>query len=214
MVLILSGPKKKRAKSNTVPAISSMKRSIEDEHEDGNYQARSSKKRKTVTQATSAVSEHCIVDKIQDLLDKKLFSVNKIRTNGEEFQNSSEKIMLETFKSAIDLNQGTLIEHFKETHKDLKVMLQSKDAEKNSLIEHVMESEKGLKVSMQQASAEAAAAAAPVATAAAASSDRALFRRYVFLFSMCFILLFFTTIILTLIFGQIDALMTRRNDLM
>ena len=86
-------------------------------------------------------------------------------------------------------------------------MLQSKDAEKNSLIEHVMESEKGLKVSMQQASAAAAAAAT-------ASSDRALFRRYVFLFSMCFILLFFTTIILTLIFGQIDALMTRRNDLM
>ena len=119
MVLILSGPKKKRAKSNTVPAISSMKRSIEDEHEDGNYQARSSKKRKTVTQATSAVSEHCIVDKIQDLLDKKLFSVNKIRTNGEEFQNSSEKIMLETFKTAIDLNQGTMGK-----------LLQSKDDEK------------------------------------------------------------------------------------
>ncbi len=59
MLLILSGPKKKRAKSNTVPAISSMKRPIEDEHEDGNYQARSGKKRKTVTQATSAVSEHC-----------------------------------------------------------------------------------------------------------------------------------------------------------
>ena len=92
--------KEKRTKSKTVPAISSMKRPIEDEHEDGNYQTRSSKKRKTVTQATSAVSEHCIVDKIQDLLDKKLFSVNKIRTNGEEFQNSSDKIMLETFKSA------------------------------------------------------------------------------------------------------------------
>jgi len=83
-------------------------------------------------------------------------------------------------------------------------MLQSKDAEKNSLMEHVMESEKGLKVSMQQASAAAAA----VAAAAVASHDRALFRRYVFLFSMCFILLFFFTIILTLIFGQMDALMT------
>ena len=85
MFLIFSGPKKK-VKSNHVPATSSMKRTIVDEHEDGNYQARSNKKRKTVTQTTSAVSEHFIVDKIQDLLDKKLFSVNNnIRTNGEEF---------------------------------------------------------------------------------------------------------------------------------
>ena len=84
---------------------------------------------------------------------------------------------------------------------------------KNSLMEHVMESEIGLKVSMQQASAAAATAAA-TAAAAVASHDRALFRRYVFLFSTCFILLFFTTIILTLMFGQIDALMTRRNDMM
>ena len=75
--------------------------------------------------------------------------------NGEEFQNSTDKIMLETFNSAIDLNQGTmgkllqskddeinsLIEHFKESLKDLKVLLQSKDEGKNSLIEHVMESE-------------------------------------------------------------------------
>jgi len=212
MLLILSGPKKKRAKSNTVPAISSMKRPIEDEHEDGNYQARSGKKRKTVTQATSAVSEHCIVDKIQDLLDKKLFSVNKTRMNGEEFQNSTDKIILGKLLQSKDDEKNSLIEHFKETHKDLKVMLQSKDAEKNSLMEHVMESEKGLKVSMQQASAAAAAAAATAAATAAAvaaaSHDRALFRRYVFLFSMCFILLFFFTIILTLIFGQMDALMT------
>jgi hypothetical protein len=204
MLLIVSGPKKKRAKSNTVPAISSMKRPIEDEHEDGNYQARSGKKRKTVTQATSAVSEHCIVDKIQDLLDKKLFSVNKTRMNGEEFQNSTDKIILGKLLQSKDDEKNSLIEHFEKTHKDLKVMLQSKDAEKNSLMEHVMESEKGLKVSMQQASAAAAA----VAAAAVASHDRALFRRYVFLFSMCFILLFFFTIILTLIFGQMDALMT------
>jgi hypothetical protein len=103
---------------------------------------------------------------------------------------------LETFKSAIDLNQGiigkllqskdnennSIIQHFKDTQKDL--------------IEHVMESEKCLKVSMHQA-----------AQAAAASSDRALFRRYLFLFSLCFILLFFTAVILIVIFGQMDALM-------
>ena len=41
-----------------------------------------------------------------------------------------------------------------------------------------MESEKGLKVSMQQA--VAAAAATVAAAAGAATSDRALFRRYVF----------------------------------
>ena len=68
-------------------------------------------------------------------------------------------------------------------------ILQSKDAENNSLIEHVMESEKGLKVSMQQASTA-------VATVAA-SSDQALFRRCVFLFSMFFIL-----------FEQIDVSVT------
>ena len=93
----------------------------------------------------------------------------------------------------MDLNQGTIgkllqskdnennsiIQHFKDTQKDL--------------IEHVMESEKCLKVTMHQA-----------AQAAAASSDRALFRRYLF-FCLCFVLLFFTT--LTVIFGQVDALM-------
>ena len=40
--LKLSGPRKK-AKNNTVPATSSMKRPIEDNYEDGNSQARSSK---------------------------------------------------------------------------------------------------------------------------------------------------------------------------
>ena len=66
--------------------------------------------------------------------------------------------MLETFKSANNLNQGkwenycnqkddernSLIEHFKETQKDLKVMLR-----KISYIKHVMESDKVLKVSMK-----------------------------------------------------------------
>ena len=85
-----------------------------------------------------------------------------------------------------------MIEHLKDSHKDRKVMLQSKDVENNSFIDHVMESEKGFKVSMQLASAAEA-------TVAAASSDRA---RYVFLFSVCFILLFFTTIILKIKFGD------------
>ena len=85
----------------------------------------------------------------------------------------------------MDLNQGTIgkllqskdnlnnsiIKHFKDTQ--------------NDLIENVMESEKCLKVSKHQA-----------AQAAAASSDRALFRRYPFLFCLCFILLFFTTVFL------------------
>ena len=97
----------------------------------------------------------------------------------------------------MDLNQGTIgkllqskdnennsiIQHFKDTQKDL--------------IEHVMESEKCLKVTYHQAAQ----------AAAAASSDRALFRRYLFLFCLCFVLLFFTTVILTVIFGQVDALM-------
>ena len=68
-----------------LPAIASMKRPIENEHEDENYQLCRSKIRKTATQATSVVPEHCIVDKIEDLLDKTLFSINKIQTNGEEF---------------------------------------------------------------------------------------------------------------------------------
>jgi hypothetical protein len=142
--------------------------------------------------------EPCIIDKIEDMLDKKLFSINRIQAseNQNHHQNSSDEKLLETFKSAMDLNQGTIgkllqskdnennsiIQHFKDTQKDL--------------IEHVMESEKCLKVTMHQA-----------AQAAAASSDRALFRRYLFLFCLCFVLLFFTTVILTVIFGQVDALM-------
>ena len=116
------------------------------------------------------------------MLDKKLFSINRIQAseNQNHHQNSSDEKLLETFKSAMDLNQGTIgkllqskdnennsiIQHFKDTQKDL--------------IEHVMESEKCLKVSMNQA-----------AQAAAASSDRALFR-YHFLFCLCFVYVLFS----------------------
>ena len=109
------------------------------------------------------------------MLDKKLFSINRIQAseNQNHHQNSSDEKLLETFKSSIDLNQGTIgkllqskdnennsiIQHFKDTQKDL--------------IEHVMESEKCLKVSMHQA---------------AASSDGALFRRYHF----CFVYVLFS----------------------
>ena len=53
--------------------MSAIKRPIEDEHRDANYQAHSNNKRKTATWETSVVSEHCIVDKIEDMLDKMPF---------------------------------------------------------------------------------------------------------------------------------------------
>ena len=73
--------------------------------------------------------EPCIIDKIEDMLDKKLFSINRIQAsenqNQNRHQNSSDEILLGTFKSAMDLNQGTIGK-----------LLQSKDNENNSIIQH------------------------------------------------------------------------------
>ena len=132
------------------------------EDKDSIYHERSSNKGKTVADTTSAKHttseelEPYIVDKIENMLDKKFHLMNGIQDRIRIII----KILLSMkncWKYAINLNQEKIAK-----------LLQSKDNENNSntrnfketqqaLIEHIMELEKSLKVSMHQAAVVAAA---------------------------------------------------------